>query len=352
MGGVGGLLGAGEGELQGEDDAVPTVDAGDGGEEVGDFLVGEVGAGGFDEVVREGRFGEAGEGFAEGEGGALAVGEAVGGFVPGREEVKEFVGEAGAFGEGGVHEDAEGAAVDLGGADFEEFDEVGFEARGGGGFGEGLEGVDDLGGEFTEAGEIDGGGGFHGGSFQGRGVPSNISVLILYQGADMKSKPRRSKGGAGEVAVRVPAVGEGKRGVEGHIAYLLRQAAAAVRGEMDAAFGEMGVTSPQFVVMTMVQAYAGISNAALARVAMLTPQTVNMIVRNLEGRRLLEKAADPGHGRILQLRLTEKGAAVLAECRRKSQKVQARMVSGLKREEESVVRRWLVFLAEMGAGRE
>ncbi|MGN6369200.1 MAG: MarR family winged helix-turn-helix transcriptional regulator [Phycisphaerae bacterium] len=168
----------------------------------------------------------------------------------------------------------------------------------------------------------------------------------------MKSKPRRLKGGAGEAGARVPAVGEWMRGGEGHIGYLLRQAAAAVRGEMDAAFAEIGVTSPQFVVMTMVQAYAGISNAALARVAMLTPQTVNMIVRNLEGRRLLEKAADPGHGRILQLRLTEKGAAVLAECRRRSQKVQSRMVSGLKREEEGVVRKWLVYLAEMGAGRE
>ena len=82
--------------------------------------------------------------------------------------------------------------------------------------------------------------------------------------------------------VRPPPPGQGKRGEQGYLAYLLRQAQAATRLTMERALADLGVTPPQFVVLTMLRAYPGLSGADLARVALLTPQTVGVIIRNLE----------------------------------------------------------------------
>ena len=65
--------------------------------------------------------------------------------------------------------------------------------------------------------------------------------------------------------VRVPAPGEGKRGEQGYLGYLLRQAHAAVRLTMERTLADLGVTSPQFAVLTMLNAYPGLSGADVAR---------------------------------------------------------------------------------------
>src|SRR5512143_3499761 len=109
----------------------------------------------------------------------------------------------------------------------------------------------------------------------------------------------------------VPRPGEGKRGPAGHLGYLVRQANVAVRGAMERALAELGVTSPQFGVLTMVVAYPGLSGADLARLTFLTPQTINVIVGNLERNGAIAKTAHAEHGRILQLGATAKGRVLL-----------------------------------------
>ena len=116
--------------------------------------------------------------------------------------------------------------------------------------------------------------------------------------------------------IRPPPPGEGKRGEQGYLAYLLRQAQAATRLAMERALADLGVTSPQFVVLTMLRAYPGLSGADLARVAMLTPQTVGVIIRNLERDGAIRKTPHPIHGRVLQWTVTRRGAALLDKCRR------------------------------------
>ena len=70
---------------------------------------------------------------------------------------------------------------------------------------------------------------------------------------------------------------------------MLRQAQAATRLTLERALSDLGVTPPQFVVLTMLKAYPGLSGADLARVALLTPQTVGVIIRNLERDGAIEK---------------------------------------------------------------
>jgi DNA-binding MarR family transcriptional regulator len=142
-----------------------------------------------------------------------------------------------------------------------------------------------------------------------------------------------------------PPPGEGKRGEQGHLAYLLRQAQAATRLTMERALTELGVTSPQFVVLTMLRAYPGLSGADLARVALLTPQTVGVIIRNLERDGAIRKTPHPIRGRVLQWTLTRRGAVLLDKCRRHVQAVERRLVAGLSAKSQVAVRRWLARIA-------
>ena len=146
-------------------------------------------------------------------------------------------------------------------------------------------------------------------------------------------------------AIRPPPPGEGKRGEQGYLAYLLRQAQAATRLTMERALADLGVTTPQFVVLTMLKAYPGLSGADLARVALLTPQTVGVIIRNLERDGAIRKTPHPIHGRVLQWTLTRRGTARLAKCRRHARAIERRLSAGLSARAQVTVRRWLAKIA-------
>jgi DNA-binding MarR family transcriptional regulator len=145
--------------------------------------------------------------------------------------------------------------------------------------------------------------------------------------------------------VRPPPLGAGKRGEDGHIGYLLRQAQAAARLTMERTLADLGVTPPQFAVLTMLNAYPGLSGADVARVALLTPQTVGVIIANLERDGAIQKTPHPIHRRVLQWTLTRHGSDLLDQCRRRVTGVERRLVAGLGAREETIIRRWLSKIA-------
>jgi DNA-binding MarR family transcriptional regulator len=144
----------------------------------------------------------------------------------------------------------------------------------------------------------------------------------------------------------IPRIGEGKRGPQGHLGYLVRQANVAVRAALERALTDVDVTPPQFAVLTMIVSYPGLSGADLARLTFLTPQTINVIVRNLERAGLVAKTAHAEHGRILQLAATRRGVALLKRCRSRVQVVEKALSGLLNAPEEKTVRRWLSAVAE------
>jgi DNA-binding MarR family transcriptional regulator len=150
----------------------------------------------------------------------------------------------------------------------------------------------------------------------------------------------------GDKTVAIPRPGQGKRGPDGYLGYLLRQASVSLRTAMDRALADQGLTTPQFSVLTMIAAYPGASGADLARLTFLTPQTINVIVRNLERDGAIAKTAHATHGRILRLSATPKGQALLKRCRGRVAEVEAELAGMLSRDEERAVRRWLSGVAE------
>ena len=145
---------------------------------------------------------------------------------------------------------------------------------------------------------------------------------------------------------RLPLVGEAKRGPEGYLTYLLRQANASVRLALDRALAKEEMTYPQQSALTMIRAYEAISAADLARLAMLTPQTVDGIVRALEARGAIRKEPDRVNGRILRLIVTDEGRALNKRCRALTAPIEAALKARMNAKVESAIRQWLVDVAE------
>jgi DNA-binding MarR family transcriptional regulator len=122
------------------------------------------------------------------------------------------------------------------------------------------------------------------------------------------------------------------------VGYQMKRAEHALRLEMDAALRRVGLTTPQYAALSVLEAEEGLSGAALARRCFVTPQTMNQILMNLEGSGMVERRPHPEHGRVLSTYLTEKGEELVSLAHRVVEAIEERMLSGLNREE----RTWLL----------
>jgi DNA-binding MarR family transcriptional regulator len=122
------------------------------------------------------------------------------------------------------------------------------------------------------------------------------------------------------------------------VGYQMKRAEHALRLEMDAALRRVGLTTPQYAALSVLEAEEGLSGAELARRCFVTPQTMNQFLMNLEGSGMVERRPHPEHGRVLSTYLTEKGEELVSLAHRVVEAIEERMLSGLNREE----RTWLL----------
>lgn len=88
-----------------------------------------------------------------------------------------------------------------------------------------------------------------------------------------------------------------------------------IRRSFDARVRVLGVTRPQWQVLSTLYRREGISQAALAEAIDSEPITICRIVDRLEDGGLVERRPDPGDRRSWQLFLTARGMAVVDELR-------------------------------------
>ncbi len=134
---------------------------------------------------------------------------------------------------------------------------------------------------------------------------------------------------------------------EVHLDDLLRRAAAIQRLAVERALADLGVTLAQYAVLKIVVDAPGVSNAEIARVERLTPQTTSFVLANLERRRAVLRRAHERHGRIRRVEATEFGAALLSACRDRLTGHHRRLAAALPLEGRSGVEAWLGRLADM-----
>ena len=130
----------------------------------------------------------------------------------------------------------------------------------------------------------------------------------------------------------------GDDGREPTLLYLVGRMDRVVRRAMGTVLEAQGLSVNQYATLSVLDRRSGLSNAQLARRALVSPQSMNEVLLALEQRGLVRRRAHPDHGRILQARLTAKGRALLARCDAEVHEVEARMVSDLSEHEQALLR--------------
>lgn len=107
----------------------------------------------------------------------------------------------------------------------------------------------------------------------------------------------------------------------------LRRTYQATRVWLDAELAPTGLTTPQYIVLGLLEQQGELSSSALAREALVTAQTMDVLVKGLEASGLVARRRHPGHGRILLVGLTPRGRAALPRGRKIALEVQARVLA-------------------------
>ena len=76
-----------------------------------------------------------------------------------------------------------------------------------------------------------------------------------------------------------------------------------------------------------------------------SPQTMSVIVSNLERSGAVSRRPHAVHGRIQHIEVTDAGRQLLAECRARVKAVEQELMAGIAKSDEQIVRRWLVQIA-------
>jgi DNA-binding MarR family transcriptional regulator len=146
--------------------------------------------------------------------------------------------------------------------------------------------------------------------------------------------------------VRPTQLGEGYRGEDGPIGYLLRQTVHAFNAAMEGRLREHGLSSPLFGALFVRSAEPGLSAAEVARAMGTTPQNANLLVAAMESEGLVQREPHPTHGRILEVFPTEEGLRRFKAARPAIRRLEGTMCDGFSAAEVETVKRWLVRSAD------
>jgi DNA-binding MarR family transcriptional regulator len=113
------------------------------------------------------------------------------------------------------------------------------------------------------------------------------------------------------------------------VGYLLYRAERRLRRRLDDAVRAVGLSTTEYVALSVLRAHDGMSGAELARWTFVTPQAMNLVVGALERRGLIRRSPDPRHRRVLQSTVTPLGLQALASCDEAMDGIEADMLREL-----------------------
>lgn len=117
------------------------------------------------------------------------------------------------------------------------------------------------------------------------------------------------------------------------LSYLVFRLERRIRARLDDALARHGVTTTEYMTLSELRLHDGPSSAQLARVAFVTPQAMNLVIRGLEQRGLIRRAPDSHGGRVLRTRLTRTGLTTLRRCDRALDEIEHVMLAELDEED-------------------
>lgn len=121
--------------------------------------------------------------------------------------------------------------------------------------------------------------------------------------------------------------------------YLLRQAQLAAQTRLEDTLRDPGLTPTQYTVLSLSgAAREPTSSAELARRAGVSAQSMNEMIAVLEAKGLIRRHEAPENRRILRIRPTPRGTALLERCERLVDQAEADLLAPLAPEQVEALR--------------
>jgi len=117
--------------------------------------------------------------------------------------------------------------------------------------------------------------------------------------------------------------------MEPRLSYVIGRLDRVLRRRLAAAVAPTGLTLPAYTALSVLRTQDGLSNARLARRSLVTPQSMSEVLALLVAKGYVRRSAEPGHGRVIRMELTEAGNRALEQCDRAVDAVEREMLDDL-----------------------
>jgi DNA-binding MarR family transcriptional regulator len=136
----------------------------------------------------------------------------------------------------------------------------------------------------------------------------------------------------------------------GRLEWVTQRLARALQRAVELVATDNNISVAEYHLLLAISDDVGRSNAEIARLMFVTPQSANRVLSDLENRGLLVRTDGPTHGRVRRAVLTPAGRTVLQACTERITAIEARVIAGLDEEQGRVLLPALQRAADTIAG--
>jgi len=126
--------------------------------------------------------------------------------------------------------------------------------------------------------------------------------------------------------------------VEPRLSYVIGRLDRVLRRRLSAAVEPIGLSLPAYTALSVLRVRDGLSNAHLARLSLVTPQSMSEVLGQLVAKGYVRRRAEPGHGRVIRIELTKAGSRALERGDRAVDEVEREMLVELDTDEVAGLR--------------
>lgn len=121
------------------------------------------------------------------------------------------------------------------------------------------------------------------------------------------------------------------------LGFLIADVSRLMRREFDVRVRGIGVTRPQWRVLTLLARHGGVNQGRVADLLEVEPITLSRMVDRLQEAGLVERRADPRDRRAWQLFLTDKATPILSQIRERADELMEELLEGVSEAEQAVL---------------
>lgn len=130
------------------------------------------------------------------------------------------------------------------------------------------------------------------------------------------------------------------------VAYLVGRVDHVFKRLMREKLKSLDLTVSQYTALSFLADHRSVSNARLAELAMISPQSINEMVKAMELKGWITRKPDESDSRVLQIALSPKGHALLLEGDKRVQQIEIGMLKGIDESDQNFLHQFLRQLLE------